>query len=60
MSNNINIPLSDRSILIKSLINEEVCMGTYGLVELELKEFDKEIAELKKIIKFYKENNDQV
>jgi hypothetical protein len=34
--------LSNRSIRIKELINNEVCMGTYGLVEIELKEFDKE------------------
>ena len=39
--------LSERSIRIKELIHEEVCMGTYGLVELELKEFDKEIKLLK-------------
>ena len=38
--------LSERSIRIKELIHEEVCMGTYGLVELELKEFDKEIKQL--------------
>lgn len=32
---------------IKGLINEEVSMGTYGLVELELKEYEKEILTLK-------------
>ena len=33
--------LSKHSIRIKTLIHEEVCMGTYGLVELELIEMDK-------------------
>ena len=39
--------LSERSIKIKELIQNEVCMGTFGLVELELIEFDKEIENLK-------------
>jgi hypothetical protein len=43
--------LSERSIKIKELIHEEVCMGTYGLVELELIEFEKEIELLKELIK---------
>lgn len=38
--------LSDRSIKVKELIGDQVGMGTYGLVELELKEFDKRIKEL--------------
>lgn len=41
------IKLSDRSIKIKQHINGEVCMGTFGLVELECIEFDKEINQLK-------------
>lgn len=41
------IPLSERAIKIKELIAEQVGMGTYGLVELELFEFDREIHELK-------------
>ena len=39
--------LSERSIRIKELIGSQVDMGTFGLVELELQAFDKEIAELK-------------
>ena len=39
--------LSKRSIRVKSLIHEEVCLGTCGLVELELKDFDSEIELLK-------------
>ena len=39
--------LSKRSIRIKELIGDQVDMGTFGLVELELQAFDKEIAELK-------------
>ncbi len=38
--------LSERSIRIKKLISTEVSMGTFGLVELELKEFDRIINEL--------------
>lgn len=41
--------LSERSIKIKELINGQVDMGTFGLIELELIEFDKELAELKKL-----------
>ena len=41
--------LSERSIKIKELISGQVDMGTFGLVELELIEFDKELAELKKM-----------
>ena len=39
--------LSERSIKIKELIHNQVDMGTFGLVELELIEFDKEIQQLK-------------
>jgi len=42
--------LSKRSISIKKLIKEEVSMGVYGLVELELMGFDNEISTLKKTI----------
>lgn len=31
-------------IKIKELISDEVCMGTYGLVELELLEMEKELT----------------
>jgi len=41
--------LSERSIRIKSLISGQVDMGTFGLVELELIEFDKQIEELSKL-----------
>ena len=41
--------LSERSIKIKELISGQVDMGTFGLVELELIEFDKELSELKKL-----------
>ena len=37
----------ERGIKIKELIKDEVCIGTYGLVELELVEFEKEIEMLK-------------
>jgi hypothetical protein len=39
--------LSERSIKIKELIHDQVDMGTFGLVELELMQFDKEIQQLK-------------
>ena len=49
--------LSERSIRIKSLISGQVDMGTFGLVELELIEIDKELSELKKMqIKDIKED----
>lgn len=38
--------LSERSIKIKELIHSEVCMGTFGLVELELIELEKEKVNL--------------
>lgn len=41
--------LSERSIKIKELISGKVDMGTFGLIELELIEFEKEITELKKL-----------
>ena len=40
--------MTDRTIKIKTLINGEVCMGTYGLVELELLDIEKETEELRK------------
>ena len=40
--------LSERSIRIKELLPEDIGMGTFGLIELELTEFDKEIEALKK------------
>ena len=45
--------LSDRSIRVKELIHEEVGMGTHGLVELELQEFDKRIDELQELLSEY-------
>ena len=39
--------LSERSIRIKELISGQLDMGTFGLVELELIEFDKDLNELK-------------
>ena len=52
--------LSTRSIRVKELINNEVCLGTYGLVEIELEDFDKEkefleseIERLKKSAKYW-------
>lgn len=39
--------MNERTIKIKGLIKGEVCMGTYGLVELELLEIEKEMAELR-------------
>lgn len=39
--------LSNRSIRVKELISDEVCLGTFGLVELELKDFDRETEFLK-------------
>jgi len=40
--------MTERTIKIKELIHNEVCMGTYGLVELELLEIEKEMEALKK------------
>ena len=42
--------MTDRTVKIKELIHEEVCMGTYGLVELELLEIEKEMERLMKLI----------
>jgi len=41
--------MTERTIKIKGLIHEEVCMGTYGLVELELLEIEKEIEALRQL-----------
>ena len=52
--------LSNRSIRVKELIHDEVCMGTFGIVEIELKDFDKEkefleseIERLKKSVTYW-------
>lgn len=52
--------LSERSIRIKELISEETCMGTFGLVELELKEFDQETEALKEQLKAKEEESDKL
>lgn len=39
--------LSERAIRIKELLHDHVNMGTYGLVELELIDYDDEIRKLK-------------
>ena len=39
--------MNKKSIEIKGLIKDEVCMGTYGLVELKLLELEKEVEMLK-------------
>ena len=46
----MKVKLSERSVRIKELIHFEVGMGTFGLVELELIEFDKKIHKLEMII----------
>ena len=52
--------LSNRSIRVKELIHDEVCMGTFGIVEIELQDFDKEkefleseIERLKKSVTYW-------
>tara|TARA_R110000782_G_C14576204_1_gene387976 strand:+ start:382 stop:585 length:204 start_codon:yes stop_codon:yes gene_type:complete len=45
------VKLSNRSVRIKTMIHKEVGMGTYGLVGLELIEFDKTIEKLDFMIK---------
>jgi len=40
--------MTERTIKIKQLIHDEVCMGTYGLVEKELLEMEKEIVPIDK------------
>ena len=40
--------LSERSIRIKKLLPDSLDMGTFGLIELELIEFDNEIELLKR------------
>ncbi len=49
--------LSNRSIRVKDLIHDEVCMGTFGLVEIELTDFDKEINFLESEIEHLKNQN---
>lgn len=39
--------MDNRTIKIKQLISNQVDMGTFGLVELELLDFEKEIEKLK-------------
>lgn len=41
--------MTERTIKIKKLIHDEVCMGTYGLVELELIEIEKEMEALRQL-----------
>ena len=52
--------LSNRSIRVKEIIHKEVCMETFGIVELELKDFDREkefleseIERLKKSVRYW-------
>ena len=49
--------LSNRSIRIKEIIHNEVCMGTYGIVESQLKDFDREIEFLNSEIERLKKSN---
>lgn len=42
--------LSERSIRIKELLPDTLDMGTFGLIELELIEFDKRIEQLKDLL----------
>ena len=44
--------MSPESIEIKRLIHGEVCMGTYGLVELALIKLEKKLIEIEQISKF--------
>ena len=49
--------MNKRSIEIKRLIKDEVCLGTYGLVELELKDIEKDNDQrLIEFIKYYHKN----
>jgi hypothetical protein len=48
--------LSKRSIRVKELISDEVCLGTYGLVEMELKDFDSDTKFLKSEIERLKKS----
>ena len=48
--------LSNRSIRVKEIIHEEVCMGTFGIIELELKDFDREIEFLQSEIERLKKS----
>ena len=41
--------MTEKTIKIKGLIKGEVCMGTYGLVELELLDIEKELDVLHNI-----------
>ena len=38
---------NEHIIKVKELISDEVCLGTYGLVELELLEMEKELEILR-------------
>ena len=40
--------MENKTIKIKGLIKDEVCMGTYGLVELELFKIERQTALYKK------------
>ena len=49
--------MNKRCIEIKRLIKDEVCLGTYGLVELELKDIEKDNEHrLIEFIKYYHNN----
>lgn len=48
--------LSNRSIMIKEIIHAEVCMGTFGVVETALTDFDKEVDFLKSEIERLKKS----
>jgi len=45
--------MNENTIKIKGLIKDEVCLGTYGLVELELLDLEKKIEKLKELEKYY-------
>ena len=45
--------MTERTKRIKGLISGQVDMGTFGLVELELLEFDKELYERTELLREY-------
>lgn len=52
----MKVKLSNRSERVKQLIHSEVGMGTFGLVEIECKDFDSEIAFLQSEIERLKKS----
>lgn len=56
--------IEDITTKIKGLIGKEVCMGTYGLVELELREYvesqSKELQEARERIKELEEREEKM